>query len=62
MREHCRQLYRAITGIGLRPLYRDEGFPEGEFGALLALMPASHHNGLSSMPDPLHKHPEARTG
>jgi len=32
-----------------------EGFPPGEIGRLLALMPELDHNGLSSLLDPLRK-------
>ena len=32
-----------------------EGFPSGELGSLLALMPELDHNGLSSLLDPLRK-------
>jgi len=48
MREHCQQLYRATTGIGLRLLHRKEAFPKGDLGRLLAMMGEIEHNGLSS--------------
>ena len=34
-----------------------KGFPPGEIGLLLQLMQEMDHNGLSSLLDPLRKHP-----